>query len=313
MFDHFMAHLHRGGQFAYYHLLPARISRWHAVSEPAPINLANIHTNIYFSIHPSTIIPPANAHGEVREPRFVRAHLSTIAAINCLYAEFDAKDYGDIDSIIAHIEALPVPAPSAIVCSGGGIHAYWLLDEPYMITNEDRLQAAKIIQHKWVLFVGGDKGVHDLCRIFRVPGSLNYKYDPPRSIHWLWCDLDCVYPIRTLTACLPPEIEKSPPKVAYHDPSQPDIIGEYNNRHNVGTVLEQRGYTWAGRRKMLSPYSTTGQAGVTIDHDQNRAFVHHGSDPLHDGYWKRPFDVVRILDCNGDLKQTIKRLRSDVR
>jgi hypothetical protein len=48
---------------------------------------------------------------------------------------------------------------------------------------------------------------------------------------------------------------------------------------------------------------------VTVDEDTNRVFVHHGSDPLHDGYWKRPFDVIRILDHSGDFARALAAIR----
>ena len=58
---------------------------------------------------------------------------------------------------------------------------------------------------------------------------------------------------------------------------------------------------------MVSPHSGSKRDGVVIH--ENRAFVHTGGDPLCDGYWKRPFDVIRILDCGGDFKRALKIIR----
>jgi hypothetical protein len=39
------------------------------------------------------------------------------------------------------------PAPSIIVDSGGGWHAYWLLDEPFMLETDDDKQKISQIMH----------------------------------------------------------------------------------------------------------------------------------------------------------------------
>jgi len=305
MFSEFQQHLHRGGSFAYYHLLPQKRSVWYAVGDDPELNPANAKANLYFGVHPSRIIPPCNASGEIRLAEYVRSQLRTIAAINCLFAEYDTKDYGNIGDIERHIEALPVPEPSVMVLSGGGVHAYWLLKETYTTDNEDRLKAAQFLQSRWVDLVGGDKGANDLTRILRVPGSRNYKYDPPRWVQWHSANLDKQFDLTLLGSCLPP-ITTPTPKIAQ---AKDGSIAAFNDANNIGTVLERFGYTWQGRRKMLSPWSSTGQAGVTIDMDTNRAFVHHGSDPLNDGYWKRPFDVICILDYHGDFRRALAAVR----
>jgi hypothetical protein len=60
---------------------------------------------------------------------------------------------------------------------------------------------------------------------------------------------------------------------------------------------------------MISPDSGSARPGVTIDHDGNRAYVHTGGDVLADGYWKKPFDVVRLLDCGGDFRKALEQIR----
>jgi hypothetical protein len=81
---------------------------------------------------------------------FVRAQKRYIAAINCLYGEFDVKTYGSKEAIAEHIASAPWPAPSVIVDSGGGIHGYWLLREPWLLDSDDARQAAEIVQRAWV-------------------------------------------------------------------------------------------------------------------------------------------------------------------
>jgi hypothetical protein len=308
----FFQHLHRAGAYAYYHALPDRRSWWYPTDTPlAPP--AECASNWYIGVHPCSAIPPANAHGEVKDPPFVRGQKRYIAAINCLYGEFDEKTYGSKDAILRHIEAAPWPAPSVVVDSGGGIHGYWLLRDPWLFDSDDARQAAELVQRAWVQqVIGADASVHDLPRILRVPGTLNFKYDPPRAVHFLSCDLEKRYPIHALTAHLPPVYE-SPPRFK-NDPSRrARSVEAFNRDHRIGDVLERYGYTWKGPRRMVSPHSggmgRPGRDGVTIDASANRAYVHTGGDPLCDGYWKKPFDVVCTLDHRGDFQAALESIR----
>src|SRR6185369_1683095 len=95
-------HLHRGGAYAYYHELPTRRSYWYPTNRPLlpPVEPT---ANWYISVNPSSAIPPCNANGEVKDPPFVRAQKRYICALNCLYGEYDVKDYGSKDAIADHI------------------------------------------------------------------------------------------------------------------------------------------------------------------------------------------------------------------
>jgi hypothetical protein len=301
----FFAHLHRGGAYGYYHALPERRSWWYPAGQPLTPP-AECTSNWYFGVHPVTQIPPANAHGEIKAPPFVRAQKRYIAAINCLYGEFDVKDYGSKEAIAQHLESSTFPTPSATVDSGGGLHGYWLLREPFMLDSDDRRTAAEIIQRMWVQAIGADKSVHDLVRILRIPGTLNFKYDPARPVHFLALDLDQTYALPALTAHLPPVYEPEPR--FREEPRRARSIEAFNAANDVGGLLERYGYRQHGPRRMISPHSGSKRDGVSIDPEKNRAFIHTGGDPLCDGYWKRPFDVVRILDYGGDFRAALKAI-----
>lgn len=308
----FFQHLHRGGAFAYFHALPDRRSYWYETKKPLAAPEECI-SNWYFGVHPTHAIPPANAHGETRPPEFVRAQKRYIAAINCLYGEFDAKTYGSKEAILEHIKKAIFPYPSVAVDSGGGIHGYWLLKEPWILENDDVRSAAELVQRSWVQnVIGADPSVHDLVRILRIPGTFNFKYDPPRLVQFLACDLARLYTLPALTAHLPP-VHEDAPRAAQEPTRRAKSIETFNQNNDIGDVLERYGYKWRGTRRMISPHSgSPGRSprdGVTIDCNSNRAFVHTGGDPLCDGYWKRPFDVVRILDCGGDFQRALEEIR----
>jgi hypothetical protein len=304
----FFRHLHRGGQFAYYHALPERRSYWYATDRPLAPPVEAL-SNWYISVHPATQIPPANAHGEIKDPPYVRAQKRYVAALNCLYGEYDVKDYGSKDAIAQHIASAPWPRPSVVVDSGGGIHCYWLLRDPWGLPSDDARLAAEIVQRAWVCqVIGADKTVHDLVRILRVPGTLNFKYDPPRPVEYLSCDLDCQYSLAALTAHLP-AVHEAEPKFKNDPPRKANSIDRFNRDNAIGDVLARYGYRWAGARRMISPDSGSARPGVTIDSDTNRAYVHTGGDALSDGYWKKPFDVIRLLECGGDFSKALEQIR----
>ena len=164
-----MEHLHRGGAHGYYWTYPDKVTHWHAVGNNGRIPQSE---RVYFGVNPTSTSRDRNQ----------RARIEDIAAINCAYADFDAKDFGgDMALVKDHIYDLR-PAPNVIVNSGGGYHCYWLFDEPFVIRTEiDRTRAIKL-QADWVRYVGGDNGAKDLARVLRVPGTTNGKYDPPRPV-----------------------------------------------------------------------------------------------------------------------------------
>jgi putative DNA primase/helicase len=149
--------------------------------------------SVYFGVN------PAKARRGIKD----RATNEDIAQVNTLYAEFDAKDFGqDKDKALQHVQALPL-APSVLIDSGGGYHAYWLLAEGVKIRDEKERRRIADIQARWVKFVQGDHAVYDLARVLRVPGTYNYKYDPPREVRYIERDLDAPYYLEDLAQLLP--------------------------------------------------------------------------------------------------------------
>ena len=179
-------HLHRGGAWAYWWTpdgetftgkdgkeYRAKVSLWYPVGRRCAIPAGWADKNVYWAVHPCTRIPETNAQGQPRRAHQVRAQLPYIAALNCLFAEFD----GGADGALAHLEDLwraGVPYPSAIIHSGGGLHCYWLLEDPVTVTDSNRAELAHL-QAAWVDLVGADDGAKDLARVLRVPGTQNRK------------------------------------------------------------------------------------------------------------------------------------------
>ncbi len=197
-------YLQRGGNQSYYTTFDANghaHTTWYASGGLPPWPPAG--TNVYFGVNPCTAIPTTNAAGKPAKPENVRGRVEYIAALNCLYADFDAKDFGhSLDETLAHIRSLAVQ-PSVIVASGGGYHCYWLLGEPFVLDTDKARERAVDVQRDWVTFVRGDKNAKDIARVLRVPGTLNYKYNPPRPVTFVEQAYSRTYTLDALHAMLP--------------------------------------------------------------------------------------------------------------
>jgi hypothetical protein len=195
----FLKRLHRGGEWAYLWTSEGRRSAWYPVGHPLP-TLGRGARNIYFGLHPTMAIPPANTRGEAAKPEAVRSQKAYIAAVNCLFSEFDARPPERGKSVLrAHIAQLD-PQPSVIVDSGGGYHCYWLLEEPFRIKSGSDRRRIDALQKGWVSYTGGDGDAKDLTRMLRLPGTRNFKYTPPRPVRWVAHDLGQAYPLPELEA-----------------------------------------------------------------------------------------------------------------
>ena len=94
--------------------------------------------------------------------------------------KFDSKTEAR-EELTSFCEKAELPLPT-IVDSGGGLHVYWVLDKA--IDTSLWLPAAKrlkqlCVKHK---FRADPACTSDAARILRVPGTLNYKTDPPGKV-----------------------------------------------------------------------------------------------------------------------------------
>jgi P4 family phage/plasmid primase-like protien len=103
-----------------------------------------------------------------------------LAECPALWADIDTGKMGlDKDTVVSALRSLPFP-PSVIVDSGGGLHAYWLLNEaidvsadrPDAETTEEAITSAL---KQLAGICAGD--LCDLARVMRLPGTLNTKPD----------------------------------------------------------------------------------------------------------------------------------------
>lgn len=109
------------------------------------------------------------------------AHCQTLTA---LFVDADFKHLGEAETR-KRIAEFPLP-PSIVVCSGGGLHPYWPLESPIYLQTSGGMARAKSLLRRMAKTVAEvvDEQVSEPARVLRIPGSLNFKYDPPLPVVW---------------------------------------------------------------------------------------------------------------------------------
>lgn len=75
------------------------------------------------------------------------------------------------------------PKPDILVNSGGGVHAYWLLESPLLLRGEtERWKDLEAVNRALSYKFRGDKMAIDIARVLRVPGTFNHKFSPAREV-----------------------------------------------------------------------------------------------------------------------------------
>jgi len=105
------------------------------------------------------------------------ANCTTLAA---LFVDLDFKTFpGGEAEARAALARCPL-LPTTIVHSGGGLHAYWTLVEPFTLAAHAR--EAKDLLRRLAACVEGDLTAAEPARVLRLPGTANHKYQPARPV-----------------------------------------------------------------------------------------------------------------------------------
>ena len=99
---------------------------------------------------------------------------ANIKHVNAFWADLDFK--GGFDAATRKAQLAELTCKPSLIVASGGWHVSWLLDEP-LLDVDTASTWMKVVQRKLQ-----NDAVHDLARILRVPGTLNYKYNPPRAV-----------------------------------------------------------------------------------------------------------------------------------
>jgi replicative DNA helicase len=107
----------------------------------------------------------------------------------CLFADFDGGIV--LEDAYARIKAADLPWPTAILESGGGVHAWWRLSQPMTDADQwhERMKALSGA-------LGSDQSVCDWPRIMRLPGFINWKHEQRPFAVLKDCDPTRVYDLK---------------------------------------------------------------------------------------------------------------------
>jgi hypothetical protein len=100
-----------------------------------------------------------------------KGNADSAAWVPALWIDIDSSDPRNLEKLKAFD-----PAPSFIVSSGGGWHAYWLLGQPFTLgTDADKQKITAILRGLFTA-LGGDPGyVKSVASVMRMPDSVNTK------------------------------------------------------------------------------------------------------------------------------------------
>lgn len=138
------------------------------------------------------------------EQRKRRGYHESVSVMPAVWADIDtlegshkAADHdGNVlpattEEVASMLMDLPL-RPTYIIRTGGGCHAYWLFEEPWILESDEDRDRARDLSYAWQVGVVSSAMVqrgwnamdrtYDLTRVMRVPGTLNRKYNPPRRV-----------------------------------------------------------------------------------------------------------------------------------
>lgn len=144
--------------------------------------------------------------------------------------------------------------------------------------------------------------------------------EPPAWLLTIWKQFDKIKP-QLLAACpwsIQEEIYKprtvaSKPRFNGESGGYSRVVQEYNRATSIENELSSFGYKPIGKR-FLAPTSSTGLPGVVL-FDDNRAWIHHASDPLcsdESGQPVSPFDLRCYYEFRGDFKSAVQAIASEL-
>lgn len=136
----------------------------------------NGERNIYWSVN-----PPLRDLSK-------KAEREDIKEVAYLHVDVDPRVNEPLDEERVRLEALfgsklpsAVPAPTAVLFSGGGYQAFWRLEVPIPVNGDLPLaEDAKRYNQQLELIFGGDN-CHNIDRIMRLPGTINVPDERKRK------------------------------------------------------------------------------------------------------------------------------------
>ena len=179
--------------------------------------------------------------GKSRKTANVKQLRSLFVDLDCGQGKPYETQTEAVKALIAFCKATKMPKPS-MVNSGGGIHAYWALEEP--ITRSEWMPLAEKLKSMCDEYdLHADPVVTaDSVRILRVPGTLNFKLDEAREVALIGSSAGS-YSLDTLKDVIGEPLLAKPsyiPRGEMDDVTKA-ILGNYTNRFKTILMKTQKG------------------------------------------------------------------------
>ncbi len=175
------------------------------------------------------------------------------AALPALWADLDLAGPGHAETDLPPDEAAGrqviadtgLPEPTLWIHSGGGLYPIWLLNQPHHITG-DNADQAKTLTKQWQAVIEHaaasagwryGRGVGDLARVLRIPGTINRKEGLARPCRIISATA-ARYSVEQLQTALNAAIARIAPPASKESPLQdpdPDL-GQIRNPGGVRSV-----------------------------------------------------------------------------
>lgn len=109
-----------------------------------------------------------------------------ILGTTTLWADIDTAKHGwDLQDTAKALYGLPqILQPNALVKSGGGLHAYWLLNQPIKFGVPGDVELVEDANKLLGVMCSGDR-IFDITRVLRLPGSWNAR--AKKGVDTLYC------------------------------------------------------------------------------------------------------------------------------
>ncbi len=159
---------------------------------------AREHTDVYFEVCLQAEPPLPGKRGNAEGVKVIPGFWVDIDIAGSNHKS--DKYPKDLDTALKFIYSLPWRA-SIIVCSGGGIHVYYLFSTPVVVADvEDKERMAELSRrvNRFIIAEGQKHGwkidnTSDLARLLRVPATLNHKSVPAKDVYIIEYDPSALY------------------------------------------------------------------------------------------------------------------------
>lgn len=271
-----------------------------------------------------------------------RGGAADTAALPALWADLDIAGPGHAeqglppneDAARQIITTSGLPEPTLWIHSGGGLYPIWLLADPTIVQDKQQLTRLKELSAGWQRIIEHaaaklgwryGRGVGDLARVLRIPGTVNRKAGLARPCQ-ITTGIGRKYHLeQLLEACAAAQPPAPTPAsttllgstMASAGPArdrQDDDPGEdFNRRATWHEILEPHGWTWHnsvdGVDQWTRPGKTSGISATTNALGTDRLHVFStNAAPFQAGESYHKFAALTLLEFGGDYSAAAREL-----